>query len=154
MKAKNYPYYWSYRSPRTTQERRLACSEEHKPYVRAKRGKRGLPNSYDDVGVGKKEKNWKVRRKHQYRIGKRGQKHEIFLPSSVYEWYITQYLEQQDIPYEIHDIREGYIKWCVYRHNYNHYSKLIGHKLTYWTDKDIRFPDSAFQDKFSWRVLY
>ena len=43
------PYIWPWRRPRTTQERRHAASDEHKPFVRAKRNPRNLANHYDDV---------------------------------------------------------------------------------------------------------
>ncbi len=58
------------RHPKTTQEIRINTSPENKKFVRGKRRKKHLPNSWDDIfidQVGKKNKSWKNTRKSQYK---------------------------------------------------------------------------------------
>jgi hypothetical protein len=74
----SYRYYWptgykrnwrkggGYHRMKTTQERRMACSEEHAPFVRGKRTARSLPNAWDDHWRDI-QFNWKKTRKTQYR---------------------------------------------------------------------------------------
>lgn len=150
MKAKTYQYTWCYRSPRTTQERRMV--DKYQGYVRAKRGKRGLPNSYDDIQIGKKQKSWKMRRKTQYRCGKRGKRREVFLPILVCEHTIAKYLEHIDIPYFIERIRKGYYYKAHWDNGkIKHGSKDVGSKLVYWSDKKVLFPEEAYRFKWIWR---
>lgn len=133
-----------YRSPKTTQERRWNYAHGKK-YVRAKRYGHNLPDSYDDVHV-HKDKCWKSRRRNQYRTGKRGKKHEVILPVWVLDYYITEYLEEQDIPYTVEHLKESEERWASYhRFGYYKYSWDIGTKITYWTDKNIEFPNEAYQ---------
>lgn len=82
MKKKRWRYR-SYRSPRTTQERRLNGSrkdrdqsESNYKWSRKKRCRHNLPNMYDDIPYAH-QRSWKKRRKTQYRQGgERRVKHE------------------------------------------------------------------------------
>lgn len=133
-----------YRSPKTTQERKWNYAHGKK-YVRAKRYGHNLPSTYDDIAI-TKEKCWKSKRKNQYRTGKRGKKHVVILPVWVMEYYITSYFDDHDIPYKVEDLRESKMrKDCYVRTGYWKYSWSVGTKLTYWTDKNIQFPNEAFQ---------
>lgn len=61
--------YWGcYRQVSTTQEKRITCIDEHKPYIRGKRSFRSLPSAYDDISF-VREKNWKSRTKHRKQWG-------------------------------------------------------------------------------------
>lgn len=53
------PHMWCYRRIQTTQERRWACSDEHKPFIRAKRNKLNIPNSWDDINYARRGYGWK-----------------------------------------------------------------------------------------------
>lgn len=54
-----------YRRMKTTQERRWSLA--HQPYVRGKRNKRNLPNSWDDYHYARREKGWKrTKKKRQW----------------------------------------------------------------------------------------
>lgn len=57
-----YKFISYYRKVKTLQERRLACSEEHKPFVRSARNETNLPNSWDDINVFL-QYNWKEQTK-------------------------------------------------------------------------------------------
>jgi hypothetical protein len=58
--------YRSLRHPRTTQERRLNYSDEHRRFTRGKR--RRLPTVWDDILLPYwRNENWKNLRKTQYR---------------------------------------------------------------------------------------
>ncbi len=148
MKRRKFSEYGYYRHPNTTQELRMSFAHGRE-FVRAKRYGHNIPNSYDDIAVDIDRKCWKNKRETQYRVGKRGQKHEIFLDYLVYEHYIKEYLEDQDIPYRMSDVRETrtYIR---YDGEECKWSVTVGHNLTYWTDKEIRLPKEAF----SFRRIY
>lgn len=53
------------RNPKTTQEARYSQDEDHKNFVRSKRNKKNLPNSYDDIIINS-EKNWKSKRRKKF----------------------------------------------------------------------------------------
>lgn len=79
----DYPYY--YRKPKTTQERKIACDDEHRPYIRGKRTARSLPNAWDDRPKSQiNPKSWKkiTKNKHQSKVESRGKKHSIYLPEN------------------------------------------------------------------------
>jgi len=192
MKKKRDSFKW-YRSMRTTNEARANDKwydyEERNTFCRAKRNKRNLPNAYDDYRSCH-QKTWKVKRETQYRTGKRGKRHEVFIPApkrwymSDY-WVLKEYCEEHDIPYEIEEVTESYtfrreikewkrlgkvpnfvywwkyipdaegkIKYCrLVRHMAGYKergewvgtgkfkthigTRLIGHKVVWWADKDI-----------------
>jgi hypothetical protein len=82
----------SYRRPRTTQERRYNCDEDHADFVRGKR--RNIPNAWDDLPSRPHKKS---RRKKG-----RGKKRSIVFDYYLYhEWDITSELDRQDIPYRL-----------------------------------------------------
>lgn len=87
---------------KTTQERRLGFSEEHKPYIRAKRRSQTLPDSWNDKYVGSR-KCWKDRRKTQYRDTPRGAKHSLVLDGKSWResYEMEEYFKIHDIPYRI-----------------------------------------------------
>ncbi len=153
MKNRRFSEYGNYRNPHTTQELRMSYAHG-KEFVRAKRYGHNLPNTYDDIPVNINRKCWKNKREKQYRVGKREQKREIFLDNSVYEWYITEYLEDQDIPYKLVDIREHRTYYCSYYKREVQYGLSKGHILTYWSDKEVQFPKEAFKLRvyFNWRT--
>lgn len=148
MKGKNYGYYWGYRSPRTTQERKQY--EPHKKYVRAKRSKRMLPNSYDDIQTAKKEKSWKVRRKTQYRCGKRPKPQKIWLDWKVCEFTVKQYLEQMDIPYKFKEVYEE-IEYVRYDGKIVTSTHLKGYFLIYWSKHKLILPQECFRYRMWYR---
>lgn len=77
----DYPNY--YRKPKSTQERRVACSEEHKPYIRGKRSFCNLPNAWNDRPKSQiNPKSWKklTKSKYQSQVEKRGKQKSIYLP--------------------------------------------------------------------------
>lgn len=108
--AKRFFKKW-YRSPRTTQERRAnGRRTDNIPFVRAKRNAANLINAWDDRPHCV-QKTWKEKRLTKYRVGKRGQKHELFFPSNEYgcwalTWTLEEYFEDHDIPFNIETIRE------------------------------------------------
>ena len=59
-RLRNPEVTWCYRRIRTTQERRWACSDEHKPFVRGKRSVHNIPNSWDDVNYARRGYGWKA----------------------------------------------------------------------------------------------
>lgn len=103
MAASKY-HFW-YRHPKTTQERKLY--DRDKKYVRAKRGKRRLPEAYDDIRIGKNYNSWKNRRKTQYREnkGENWGRHVIVLKDGHGRFWdvynnITDHLEKMGYYYE------------------------------------------------------
>ena len=163
-----------YRNPRTTQERRF---NQSCPFTRAKR--RNIPTSYDDIRVKDNGKSWKKKRKTQYHLNNRGQRHEVFLDYHYCEWEIEEYFEAQNIPFSLDSIKEsgynntraykrvvvktiptyryewklidgkyqqvakhqmGYVAiydWMPCGYTTYRYSRVIGFKLIWWSDKDI-----------------
>lgn len=63
LEPKKCKYHKYFRRIKTTQERRMSCSEEHKPFVRGKRSYRNLPNSWDDISIGRRTYGWKAYKK-------------------------------------------------------------------------------------------
>lgn len=57
------------RHPRTTQERRFNCDEDHKKLTRGRR--RNLPSAWDDLWI-RDKKSWKEKRKQQHHESKDG----------------------------------------------------------------------------------
>lgn len=145
MKAKRRSYLrdGGYRHIRTQQERKAYYG--HKEYVRGKRSARMLPNYWDEVYRAELGKSWKNKRKTQYRVGGRGQKQVFLLNTWVCEWYITRYLDIQDIPYELERVRVGSWHWCSWRHEMYHRSEVTHYELTVWYDGDLQFPGEAWQ---------
>tara|TARA_R110000824_G_scaffold280251_2_gene468389 strand:+ start:367 stop:891 length:525 start_codon:yes stop_codon:yes gene_type:complete len=115
--------YSYYRNPKTTQEARasLGC-----PYVRAKRNKRNLPNAYDDIDISKPRKSWKSKRKTQYYLNQRGQKHEITFDLRRDYWKLYDYLDENNIPFCIKYLCETK---TVYHRIYER--KILRHELRY-----------------------
>ena len=112
-----------YRCMRTTAEKR---ANQNCKYVRAKRHSCNLPDPWDD-NPHCTQKNWKVKRSHQYRIGTRGQRHEVLTGIDNFKWpqvwNIEQYLKEHDIPYRLEPTRKMSI--------------TVAYKLVWWSDKDI-----------------
>jgi hypothetical protein len=154
MKRRRFSEYGNYRHPRTRNEQRMSFAHGRE-FVRAKRYGHNLPNTYDDIPVSIDRKCWKSKREKQYRIGKRGQKREVFLDISVHEWYITEYLEEQDIPYRIVDIKKSQTYYSVGYGREITRAFHTGSILTYWSDKEIQLPKEAFRFRFyfDWRIL-
>ena len=105
MKKKNYGCY--YRRVRTTQERRFSYDGEHKNYVRGKRRGCNIPSSYDDI-ASCVQKTWKVKRKRQYREGRRGKKNEVVVGKWSTSWNFQEYCEEHNIPFAVEEVREYY----------------------------------------------
>jgi hypothetical protein len=82
----------SYRRPRTTQERRYNCDEDHTDFVRGKR--RNIPNSWDDMPS-------RPHKKSKRQKGRGKKRSIVFDYYSYYEWNITSELNRQDIPYRL-----------------------------------------------------
>jgi len=59
--------YSIFKRPKTTQERKYACSPEHKPYVRGKRRLPYLPEAWDDIYASNKynKRSWKKIKKRK-----------------------------------------------------------------------------------------
>ncbi len=127
----------SYRSIRTTQERRSSFAYEKK-YVRPARNFANLPNSYDDKHV-HGDTSWKGARKTQYRANGRGKQHEMVINTTDFnrwrwaaQYTLRDYFVKHDIPYRIDEIKEQY--------TYKSYpSKSV-----------LRFVRPRYQLKYSW----
>lgn len=141
---KNLKYVY-YRHPRTTQE----AKANQEGWERAKRRPRNLPSNYDDM-YPTHEKTWKNKRKTQYRPGGRGKKHSIEVDLDwTYEWDLSCYFIEHDIPYRIESVCESrtkkFKKWKrvskgtypVYRRQFwRQDGKLMWvDKISYWTEK-------------------
>jgi len=105
---KPYKYHWL-RHPRTTAEKR---ANQDRKYVRGRRMPHMLPDTYDDIPISW-QRNWKQHRKQQYRIGKRGKRHEYWLPAKspyiIGDWKFRQYCDNHNIPYDVEHIYEPHI---------------------------------------------
>jgi len=101
------------RFPRTTQEKRAYYGNEE--YVRPKRRPRRLADAWDDIPVGQ-TKNWKKRRKTQYRHNsKRFQWYTIKLDwcrftTVTHAWQIVEHLQRRGF-YYIWDWKNSTLKW-------------------------------------------
>ena len=95
------------RYPRTTQEARYSCDEDHKPYVRAKRRRRNLPNAYDDKPRCY-QKTWKEKgkRKTQYSGKKRLHKVELFFERREDMRGTLSMLRKKNISYSIKYVQQ------------------------------------------------
>lgn len=93
--------------PRTRQELAYSMDEDHAPYVRAKRGKKYLPTSYDDRPKSSCKKNRKKKEK-------RGKRHsiEVLDKDGISFWRqkinFKDYCEKNDIPYRVEDLNKTY----------------------------------------------
>jgi hypothetical protein len=150
---KNYRYAGYYRSIRTTQERRKASmrfdwADEYGIIpIRGQRMEKMLPNAWDDFPV-IQEKNWKRRRKTQYRrAGLRDDrnKHVVYVKcrSNGFWWdrsgakSYEEYFKAHDIPYSIEVDRETRFEFSVWRNKMYPCVYTIGWIVTWWSDKDI-----------------
>jgi hypothetical protein len=99
---KNLKYVY-YRHPRTRNEMRA----NQEGWERPKRRPHQLPDTYDDLWPNH-EKSWKAKRKTQYHPGGRGKKHSIEVdPDWTYEWDLSKYFKEHDIPYRIETVCES-----------------------------------------------
>jgi len=73
IQPKEWKHRRWYRRIKTTQERRISCSEEHKPFVRGKRNCRNLPTSWDDIRVSRRGYGWKAHKKFKKNWMKMGE---------------------------------------------------------------------------------
>ena len=120
---------------RTTAEKR---ANQNCKYVRAKRHPCNLPDPWDDNSHCT-QKTWKVKRSHQYRIGTRGQRHEVLTGIDNLKWSqiwnIEQYLKEHDIPYRLEPISE------TFTHTYRIFKRVKDYEVpvyTFATDKRNR----------------
>lgn len=144
MKNKAKHQRKSYRSPRTTQERRN--NGRRSKWERAKQSKTNLINWWDDKHH-IIQKTWKVKRRHQYRDTSRGKKHFIFLPGRLFRsntWKLERYFIEKDIPYHIKRIHSKNLPVYIISFQYPNWimvlryrSKFLGYELAWWSDKDI-----------------
>lgn len=123
VERNDYPHY--YREPHSTQERKMSCDEEHKPYIRGKRSYRNLPNAWNDIPKSQiKPKSWKklTKSKHQSGIGSRGKKHSIYLKddknwtlwrfsTSTKVYSFEEYCKKHSIPYNVVEKKRVFFKW-------------------------------------------
>jgi len=110
--------YHCMRRPRTTQERRE--NGKRSQFARPKRSSCNLPNAWDDKNI-VSQRSWKKRRRSQYRVGGRGQKHSVltcyYLPEF---WQLERWMENHDVPCSMKYLRD----------------KNVG-LFTWWSDKNI-----------------
>ena len=100
---KNLKYVY-YRHPRTRAEARANQEGWERPCRRL----RNLPDAYDDL-YPTHEKTWKNKRKTQYRPGGRGKERSIIVDADfTYEWDLSEYFKEHDIPYRIEYVNEPY----------------------------------------------
>ena len=128
MRKRLYKYY---RYPKTRQEKRANLDKE---YVRRKRAPNNLPDAYDDLPC-LHTKSWKDKRTRQYRVGKRGARHSLFVRDTRrnYIWLIERYCETHDIPFH-------YRSRVVTKHNEDgSYGKHLGWDVFYWSSKKVDF---------------
>jgi len=111
-KTKNQTFY---RHPRTTQERR--ANGKRSKWGRARRSQANLVDTYDDL-CACVQKTWKVKRRHQYHEGGRGQQHIIFLPDRdcpnwrfwVDTWKLKEWFNNHDIPFHLEEVTETRVR--------------------------------------------
>ena len=118
--GKTFSYWGYHRYPKTTQERRINDSDEHREYVRSKRRGKNIPHAWDDIPVAAWDERrcWKSNRKQQYRVGGRGTKHELLIPKGYdrfrywwnSEYRLEEYFKQHDIPYNKERLYETYTR--------------------------------------------
>lgn len=105
---------WYFRHPKTAQEKRKYY--DHPELVRGKRTPRNLPDSYDDYWV-KKQRNWKSKRKTQYRDKTGYEWHEIKISlfgTFDYREILVERFERLGYEYDIQWWTVGcYDDWCV-----------------------------------------
>lgn len=93
--------------PRTRQELAYSMDEDHAPYVRAKRGYKTLPTSWED----KPKSSCKKQRKKKEKRGKK-RSIEVLDKESISFWRqkynFTSYCEKHDIPYRVEELNESY----------------------------------------------
>lgn len=131
---KNRHRHW-YRAPKTTQERRANQDGE---YVRLRRRRKDMPDSYSDIPVERHDRTWKQDRKTQYRTSKRGQKHHIIVGINIKALCLEEYFRANNIPHVI--------EYRNHKHNW-HRDRV---SITWWSDKDIGI-DHLLKSN-SWRV--
>lgn len=105
------------RSIKTTQELRYSCKlnrenedSDHSKYVRGKRKKCNLPNSWDDIPCGSWDmrKSWKEKRTKQYYGRCELNKYE-FVTECTYPYEIEDHLKDHNIPHrKVHIYGEPY----------------------------------------------
>lgn len=112
-----------YRHPKTIQEKR----QNQDGYCRPKRNPKRLVDFWDDRPV-RHQKSWKNSRRTQYRTGKRGRRHTIFIDDMyITLWSIEDFFVEHSIPYNIEK---------VYAEN-STFRNLIGYNIIWWSDKNI-----------------
>jgi len=126
MKAQNRKYHY-YRSPKTTQERRDSCDDEHKDLVRPSRNRSNLPTSWDDINV-HHNKTWKDKRKQQYNIGGRGKKRKTIVIGYRNHYRVEDFFDKHSISYKMVRIKDKNLPWMDSRRIY-----------IYWSKKEIDF---------------
>lgn len=103
-----------YRRPKTTQEAKYSCDEDHKQYIRGKRSYKNLPNSYDDLqNTAKSDKSWKrkSKAKHQSRVlnlnnnNRKSRKNSLIFNDNDISYKqifdFEDYCDRLDIPYKV-----------------------------------------------------
>ena len=93
-----------YKCPRTRNEAR----QNQEGWCRPKRRPAHLADAWDDKSHCI-QNTWKVKRKTQYRVGKRGQKHTFIADSKIRNWVLPEYFDKHDIPYRIEPIYQSYM---------------------------------------------
>lgn len=107
-KGSKYIYY---RRPRT----RAEAQANQEGWERAKRRPHRLPTNWDDLWPCH-QKSWKAKRKTQYYPEGKGKEHQIIVDAdSIYEWDLTHYFDDHDIPYRLEYVNKSY--------QYKHYKK-------------------------------
>lgn len=154
---KNLKYVY-YRHPRTRNEMRA----NQEGWERAKRRPIHLPDTYDDMYPAH-DTSWKAKRKTQYHPGGRGKEHTIEVDADwTYEWDLSEYFKEHDIPYRIEPVNESrmrkFRKWKrvkvglrpVYKTEYYYKDKklCIRHHFRYWADKY-----ETVIDGYEWRPV-
>ena len=154
---KKYARTLCYRSPKTTQERRANGSrkdsrneDSHYKYVRGKRSPSNIPNDPwgdDYLNKSQRNKNWKNRRKTQYKGLTNNQHYGIIVEHDKYSiagwrfyfsnWDLEDYFEKNEISYKITDLKEVHTYWHEHYQRWCTWSSTYAYYVEWWYDKDI-----------------
>ena len=123
-----------YRNMRTTQEKRMYYAHCNDVNIRGKRTPKNLADPYDDIYFSP-GKNWKRKRKTQYRNRRDLTKHIVYFPSTIYEWVLEEYFQKYNIPHTIVPINTQ--KREVFQGKLCYYNIIEYYKVTYWSNYDL-----------------
>lgn len=107
--------------------------------IRGRRRPHHLPDIYDDIPI-TRQKTWKKKRRTQYRVEPRGERHEIFVDSIKYQrpyYRYEEYFKKHDIPFRIENESEWTIRWSHMFEQHRYFSVLRGYRVIWWSNKDI-----------------